>query len=97
MSPTANLTPPHGARGITGWHVIRRDERRRLILRALGDDHLTITQLARRMTSEHPHLKPLTYPVLYRVVRSMLDAGELSCHSEPWRTRTRSFVFRTTS
>lgn len=97
MSTTADLIPPRGALGITGWHVMPRDERRRLILRALGDDRLTITQLARRMTSEHPELKPLTYPVLYRVVRPMLDAGELSCHSEPWRTRTRSFVFRTTS
>ena len=74
-----------------------RDDRRRLILRALGDDRLTITQLASRMASEHPELMPFTYPVLYRTVRPMLESGELSCHSEPWRTRTRRFVFRTTT
>ena len=74
-----------------------REDRRRLILRALGDDRLTITQLARRMTSEHPEFMPFTYPVLYTVVRPMLESGELNYYSEPWRTRTRRFVFRATT
>ena len=56
---------------------------------------LTITQLASRLASEHSEFMPLTYPVLYRVVRPMLESGQLSCHSEPWRARTRRFVFRT--
>lgn len=80
-----------------GWHATPRDDRRRLILRALGDDRLTITQLASRIASEHPEFMPFTYPVLYRAVRPMLESGELSCHSEPWRTRTRRFVFRTST
>jgi hypothetical protein len=96
MPTTANVIPPGGAQGIGRWYAMPSEDRRRLILAALGDDRLTITQLASRMTSQHPEYTCFTYPVLYRVVRPMLDSGELSCHSEPWRTRTRSFVFRTT-
>ena len=94
MSTTANVIPPRTAQGIGRWHAMPSEARRRLILRALGDDRLTITELATRMTSQHPELMRFTYPVLYRVVRPMLDSGELSRHSEPWRTRTRSFVSR---
>jgi hypothetical protein len=94
MSTNANIIPPGGTRGIGRWHAIPREERRRLILRALGDDRLTITQLAHRMASQNPDYTRFTYPVLYPIVRSMLESGELSSESEPWRTRTRSFVFR---
>lgn len=92
----ADLTIRAEALRMRGWNAMPRDDRRRLILRDLGDDRLTITQLASRMASEHPEFMPFTYPVLYRVVRSMLESGELSCYTEPWRTRTRRFVFRTT-
>lgn len=95
MSATAKIIPRGGAQAIRGWQATPHADRRRLILRALGDDRLTITQLASRMASEHPQLMRFTYPVLYRVVRSMLKSGELSCDSEPWRNRTRRFVFRT--
>ena len=94
---TTATTIPRGALGIRGWHAMPRDDRRRLILLALGNDRLTITQLGHRMTREHPEFMPFTYPLLYPVVRPMLESGELNSYSEPWRTRTRRFVFRTTS
>jgi hypothetical protein len=68
-----------------------------VILRALGEDRLTITQLATRITEAHPEFIRLTYPLLYRLVRSMVASGQLDTVSESWRGRTRSFVLRNPS
>jgi hypothetical protein len=79
------------------WLKTPRSDRERVILHALGENRLTITQLATRITETHPEFIRLTYPLLYRVVRQMIESGQLDSMSEPWRCRTRSFVFRTTT
>lgn len=74
------------------WKAIEQDQREQIILEAMGDERLTISEICEVVTSKNKELKPhdgTTRPV----VTKMLNAGKLAREAEPWRGRVRYRYF----
>jgi hypothetical protein len=77
------------------WNATAGERRQRMILEALGDDRLTVGQLAKRMAERHGEEFGSVYDSMLRgEVGKMLAAGELDRIREDFRNRPRYLYFR---
>lgn len=79
----------------SAWKRIEQHQRQRLVLEALGDVGLTVSELAERLAT--PQMT-VNYTDVYPLLTQHMElAGEVYRVAEPWKgTKTRARWFRNT-